>query len=59
MPEKVKQFVRAAEKLGIEVRCDPDWDEEGTICITFLNVFDSEGDWVYIMLSPDGYLIES
>lgn len=59
MPEKVKQFIQAAEALGIEVRYTPDWDEDGTICIAFLNVFDGEGGWVYIMLSPDGHLMES
>lgn len=59
MPKKIEQFMQAAKALGIEVRCDPNWDERRTFCITFLNVFDIEGDCMYIMLSSDGHVIKS
>ena len=54
MYTQVKNFIDAAEKLGIEVDCSPNWEEEGDVLICFTNVFDSEGETVYIMVSPNG-----
>jgi hypothetical protein len=57
MSDKIEQFIQAAEALGIEVHCEPDWDEDGNILITFLNVFDSEDNWETILVSPDGHVV--
>ena len=58
MPQKVKNFIKAAEKLGINVEYTLNWDEEGTIKICFTNVLNYEGDETIIMVTPEGKLAE-
>lgn len=58
MPQKVMNFIKAAEKLDIDVEYTLNWDEEGTIDICFTNVLDYEGNETHIMITPEGKLAE-